>query len=768
MKRIVASIACLTAALCAGVHAATVNNSVTATYSSTRWMTTGCKYADALTSGGSIGIWVKSISSFNSTGVPIFGSCLRSGNSEQGILLSLNTTGAFVFKVAGSKDGAVNSVIAAASQDLSDSIRNDGKWHFLLGTFDIASGKLRFYIDGDLVSEKAISLDTLVSARCFTVNAVGKTSELTASATSSDADNKDNNGDIGFLGFYAEATLWNKALSAEEVAALCTRRAYPWDDGLIGYWPLAKTTANLAENATTRNDGSRPNALCYYRQTATDADFFDDPPTRFVASAEWVSEKGYTQVAGATFQNPDEPATNATEAVAAAASSETVYLMPGTHLISAQIDFTKANLTVTGRYGAFNSAEAIIDAQEICRHFRSYSQASGQSGFVVENLTLVNGMAGDGGSMYFRSCTGIVRNCIFRSNATSTGNGGAIHSYTANGTVISNCVFASNSAGAYGGAIYTEQNSNSSSDRCFVIDCVITNNTASRSGGGVYASKCIEIKGCRFADNVANTTDGYKRGGAIYAGNYSKVSASTFSGGSTAVYGSAIELAGNSIAVTNCNFAGLSASSSYGVIHVNATSNCRVFDCIFTNTTWGSGSQLFFVEGTAASLTVRQCLIVPDSGSGAVVNNYNGGQTRFENCTMLSSAFDSQTRGPSQNTLVNCIVPNADITSSGSFVNILTNCLVKSVSGGTQDSGVIVGNPRFVDAANGDYSLNHNSPCRDRGLLLDWMTTDATDIIGNPRVVTDGRPLVENPSALPDIGCYECMLPHVGLMLLVF
>lgn len=689
--------------------AATVNNSVTATYSSTRWMTTGCKYADALTSGGSIGIWVKSISSFNSTGVPIFGSCLRSGNSEQGILLSLNTTGAFVFKVAGSKDGAVNSVIAAASQDLSDSIRNDGKWHFLLGTFDIASGKLRFYIDGDLVSEKAISLDTLVSARCFTVNAVGKTSELTASATSSDAGNKDNNGDIGFLGFYAEATLWDKALSAEEVAALCTRRAYPWDDGLIGYWPLAKTSANLAQNATTRADGSRPNALCYYRQTATDADFFDDPPTRFVASAEWVAEKGYVQSAGATFQNPDEPATNATEAVAAAVSSsiagETVYLMPGTHLISSSIALAKANLAVTGKYGDYDGGEVVVDAQGLCRHFTCSSNSSGKSGFVVENLSLVNGTDGNGGAALVSGCSGTMRNCTFRNNSstgTSEG-GGALYFYASSGSsdnIVSNCVFAGNSAVSKGGAI--------------------------------LARTAMTIKDCRFT------------------------------GISTATYGKAIECLASNVKIVGCDFAGLEPSGTsnggFGVIHASNISGCLVSDCMITNMSWSG--QFFFPEGASASMTVRQCLIGENSGTGAVVADYNG-KTRFENCTILPLTFDYRHNGRSaQNVLVNCILPNADIASSGSFVNILTNCLVKSVSGGTLDSGVTTGNPKFADAANGDYRLAATSSCREKGLTLDWMTAGSTDLAGEPRLVNLlGKAFVAD--ARPDLGCYECQ--EVGI-----
>ena len=70
------------------------------------------------------------------------------------------------------------------------------------------------------------------------------------------------------------------------------------------------------------------------------------------------------------------------------------------------------------------------------------------------------------------------------------------------------------------------------------------------------------------------------------------------------------------------------------------------------------------------------------------------------------------------------------------------------------------------DAANGDWSIRHSSSCRDRGKMLDWMAT-AADLAGNPRVVTEGKPLAVNPAALPDIGCYENQEETAGSLLLL-
>lgn len=693
--RILAASAALSVAMgaAATASAATVNNANSA--NDPRYMTTGCKYAGALASGGSIGIWVKNIDSYAGGGAAVFGSCHinATANSEQGVLLFVNSSGNFAFRVAGAKDGAV-SLADITATDSSD-LRTDGSWHFLLGTFDVSAGKSRFYIDGSQVGEADLSIDSLESARCFAVAAVGTTAEVTAV-------DRVNYG-AGFNGLYAEATLWDKSLSAEEVATLHTRRAYPWDDGLIGYWPLAKTSANLAQNAPTRANGTRPNALNYYRVTATDDDFFDDPPTRFVASAEWVGEKGYTQVTGATFQNPDEPATNATEAVAAAVSSsiagETVYLMPGTHLISSSIALAKANLTVTGKYGDYAGGEVVMDAQGLCRHFTCSSSVSGQSGFLIDNLTLTNGRQGNGGAALVSGFSGTIRNCTLRNNsATGTSEGG--------------------------GALYFYASSGSSDN--IVSNCVFSGNSAANKGGAILARTAMTIEDCRFT------------------------------GISTATYGQAVECWASNVKIVGCDFAGLepsgTSSGGYGVIHASNVSGCLVSDCVFTNMSWSG--QFFFPEGASASIVVRQCLIGENPGSGAVVADYNG-KTRFENCTILASTFDYKHNSRScQNALVNCIVPNADIASSGSFANIITNSLVKSVSGGTQDSGVMTGDSKFADAAGGDYRLAATSKCREKGLVLGWMS-GATDLAGNPRLVNlIGKPFAAD--ALPDLGCYEC------------
>lgn len=66
-------------------------------------------------------------------------------------------------------------------------------------------------------------------------------------------------------------------------------------------------------------------------------------------------------------------------------------------------------------------------------------------------------------------------------------------------------------------------------------------------------------------------------------------------------------------------------------------------------------------------------------------------------------------------------------------------------------NGNLVGDydPKFTDAANGDYTLQKKSPCRDAGTSLSWMDTESTDLAGNGRIVGNA----------PDIGCYEWFNP---------
>jgi hypothetical protein len=71
------------------------------------------------------------------------------------------------------------------------------------------------------------------------------------------------------------------------------------------------------------------------------------------------------------------------------------------------------------------------------------------------------------------------------------------------------------------------------------------------------------------------------------------------------------------------------------------------------------------------------------------------------------------------------------------------------------ENGCVNADPRFVDAAKGDFSIHRKSPCRDAGIAESWMT-GLCDIVGNPRMYGNNV----------DIGCYECNNFH-GLRMIL-
>jgi predicted outer membrane repeat protein len=628
------------------------------------------------------------------------------------------------------------------------------KWHYYCCTFKYdqetpANSFQRLYIDGELAAE-ATGASIVgppvapASNRDFTIGGQWHTDGHAEWRTSH--------------GSISEVTIWNKALSADEVAGFNAKRAGGTESGLLIYWPFTGTTADTANAASSGISATLGHSNESGGSWAIAQD--DDFPLasiRCVASAEWVSENGYAPSAGATFRTWDDPAATVAAAFAAAVPGDTIQLMPGIHRISEQIDITKANITFTRGPG---EGEAVIDAQGLCRHFRSKPDSSpaGVSGFVFDGLTFTNGYETSGGALFFDSKVGEIRNCVFRGNTAYSNSGGAIYSTKANGTVISNCVFAGNSALNTGGAVFTDQNS--ASDRCFLVDCVVTNNMA-KKGGGIYAEKRIAIDGCLFSDNAATAGSSAKdnKGGNVRVGKNATIANTMFTGRCTTPnggYGSCIALdyGITSVVVTNCTFSGLSSTWTYGLVRLDGNAGITFVDCVFTNNASVAPQLLFPASG--ASIVVRQCLFGTDAGNTAIISDRQA-TARFENCTILKASFDAKDNTSAQNVLVNCIIPNAEITSSGNFNNILTNCCVKAgaIPGGSQDYGVIAADPRFVDAANGDYRLSPSSPCREKGMSLGWMTAGSTDLAGEPRLVNLlGKAFADD--ALPDLGCYEC------------
>ena len=142
---------------------------------------------------------------------------------------------------------------------------------------------------------------------------------------------------------------------------------------------------------------------------------------------------------------------------------------------------------------------------------------------------------------------------------------------------------------------------------------------------------------------------------------------------------------------------------------------------------------------------------------------YVTGDARLENCTVVSNTcgnlpavYCANTTAGGKASVVNCIIRDnyfctpAATTYDGGFdwyidpsasgIAWSNNCTSAAWQVG---DATVVDDPLFSDADQGDYSLQRNSPCRNKGVWRDWMD-GALDLYGNPRV--RGR---------PDIGAAE-------------
>lgn len=173
----------------------------------------------------------------------------------------------------------------------------------------------------------------------------------------------------------------------------------------------------------------------------------------------------------------------------------------------------------------------------------------------------------------------------------------------------------------------------------------------------------------------------------------------------------------------NSLFVGNDASVA-GAIYVSTVasvtpSNVRIENCTFTqNSATGSYTNSGAIDlGDGAKPTIVNCIFIDNTAAGATEDEPHVDWRSLEACTV-------------------------------------SNCLFASAAAMTGKNPVW-GTPEqvFRVLTDNDGRTKRWSPSLDKGAALDWMTPDATDLYGRPRVV----------NKIPDIGC--CENPQSGLML---
>lgn len=428
----------------------------------------------------------------------------------------------------------------------------------------------------------------------------------------------------------------------------------------------------------------------------------------------------------------------------------------------------------------------------------------------VENTEIrgnvsASGGAGGGFAIRQNGCSALFRNCVFSGN--SNANGGAVGVNGSSSASFEGCTFEGNTASKIGGvariyngaslnftdctftgnesptggAIFQEGNSEHVATRVFAKDCVFDSNVATNGGAvAVTGISRFVADGCTFSGNrtlyTANPSgDAITAGGGaincvntaakggVWGGCY--VTNSIFTANTSKTCGGAVSHTLNSAVAwefVNCKFLDNQGVKWGGAVCLRDSSENenvpQLFrQCLFAGNSVisikasGSGTDsvanagaLYFVS--YSDPVVDSCTFAENTatGNGAAIYHRWGGSivnTVIAN-NLIGGEPDTSDWGYNGGNSHNCVSPDSNAKIQSTYFKVA--------------NGNIFADPLFVDAANGDYRLSENSPCKGKGLNEAWMA-DAQDLAGLKH-----RIYGENV----DIGAYEIFIPAAFTMVI--
>jgi len=411
-------------------------------------------------------------------------------------------------------------------------------------------------------------------------------------------------------------------------------------------------------------------------------------------------------------------ATNIQDAVDAASASDTVLVTNGIYNAGGAVTpgYALTNricitLPITLRSMNGPDYTFIVGAAD---SVSSNAAASVRCVYMVENVvldgfTLTNGHArisGDwaydeSGGGVFLDQGGTVTNCCFSGNLAEYGGGAECYI----GGTLNNCRFLGNTA-EYGGGAECD-------DAGTLNHCVLSGNVALSDGGGVACDAGGTLNGCILSGNEA---DG--------------------SGGGMDCYGGGT--LNNCTLIDNLAYYGGGAECNGG-----GTLN----SCIVSSNTAEYGGGVECDDGGTLNNCVLSGNVVLSDGGGV---ECDAGGT-LNGCTLSGNQADGSGGGIDcygGGTLNNCILwdntggDGNDIYDDDA-VAIRYTCASDGLSHGV--AGCIIDDPKFVDAASGNYRLQAASPCINAG--LNAYVVGTVDMDDNARILY----------GTVDMGAYECV-----------
>ena len=327
------------------------------------------------------------------------------------------------------------------------------------------------------------------------------------------------------------------------------------------------------------------------------------------------------------------------------------------------------------------------------------------SGFTVTNGCTYTNYSSDldenGGGIFATGPAALITRCRLNGNIAGR-DGGGVYSGTLTG-----CTIFGNDAGCGGGAAASR-----------LEQCTLTENTASM-GGGAYGSTLI-------ACTVSSNSSSYQGGGAYDC--YLNQCELQFN---RAGYGGGAFRC----SLTYCLLTENAADDGYG----GGTYMSTVNACTLTGNSARRGGGSYYGE-------LNNCLLTDNHAT-----DWGGGshQGVLNNCTLTRNSAVNLGGGTSYTTIRNCIVWNNSSSNGAndifsSVTNIFNTCATDGLTHGL--NGCITANPRFLNAAQGNYLLQADSPCINAGNSV-CVPAEAlsTDRAGQPRIVGNAV----------DMGAYE-------------
>lgn len=411
----------------------------------------------------------------------------------------------------------------------------------------------------------------------------------------------------------------------------------------------------------------------------------------------------------------------------------------------------------------------------------------------ISNTTFTANKASIGGAIYNNYGSPAISNCTFRSNEASSTGGAIWNNSTASGTVITNCTFNNNKArdaggaivnssaaasisgchftgneatnagaGAGGGAVYNQVNSQLSFENCKFIE----NFSANNGGAMINESSTITLNSCSFSENTAHASVG----AVLQKFSSITINNSSFSQ-NKAPYGSAgaLYIFNAQAMLQGCSFTQNSTlSGSFGgSMVIEGSPNFLMKNCSVTNNSAYSGSGIYCMRNS--TVTIANSLVAgnagtnsvlysggdcqlkvynttftrnsshPDPAYGSLLYNIQGGSTEFANCIISGNTggkvLYSETASPYE----------------GGPVSV-TNSIIQ---GGYAGSGNRDINPLFVSATN--YRLQPCSPAIDKG-----NNNGISGILGTMDLDSNNR-----YNRTLDLGAYEYNNPQVSVNIYV-